>query len=66
MSPLQGLMNQLESLPVALPQALTFRSFGAFIDFSNCFLDFIPGDKPLGYFHVVPDGTKRLYTAQLE
>ena len=39
MSPLQGLMNKLESIPVAMPQAIALRPFGAFMDFSNDFLD---------------------------
>jgi hypothetical protein len=29
MSPLQGLMDKLKSIPVALPQAITLRPFGA-------------------------------------
>jgi hypothetical protein len=37
MSPLQGLKNKLASLPVALPQAILLRPFGAFMDFSNGF-----------------------------
>jgi hypothetical protein len=30
MSPLRGLIKKLASLPVALPQAITLRPFGAF------------------------------------
>jgi hypothetical protein len=30
MSPLQGFINKLGPIPVALPQAIAFRSFGAF------------------------------------
>jgi hypothetical protein len=35
MSPLQGLINKLESLPVALPQAIKFRPFGALMEFQT-------------------------------
>jgi hypothetical protein len=31
--PFQGLLNKLESIPVALPQANTFRPFRAFREF---------------------------------
>jgi hypothetical protein len=38
MSPLQGFINKLASLPVAMPQAITSRPFGAFSNnFSDCF-----------------------------
>jgi hypothetical protein len=37
MSPFQGFMNKLDSLPVALPQAIAFRPCGAFCDFLNSF-----------------------------
>jgi hypothetical protein len=38
MSPFQGLMNKVASLPVALPQALILRPFRAFMECSNGFL----------------------------
>src|SRR5437763_1346957 len=37
-SPLRGLESHFNSSPGALPLAFTFRPFGAFTDFSNCFL----------------------------
>jgi hypothetical protein len=36
MSPFQGLRDKPASIPVALPQAILLRPFGAFMNFSNC------------------------------